>query len=243
MTYTCIAVFSLCLTIHPDIVKGSHWILTWDIKNRKGMIMFWSVVPFYRHNWKASGCIAWKRSEFKRADKELSTNIPFWWSLCNELPHFACSHKEKLKHQNSSVDFNSKRFLLCLKKGGFVLGIWSFFFRSARHRDVNHCHEAGPWGVWGWHDACRAVQGAFIVFLPPSNIFPLERLRSFTDRPGFSACCHAGVSAHPDALQMHFQRCLIACWKSFSTSHYLCRALWAKDCLTGKLSDCHPLWS
>lgn len=114
--HTDIAVFSLCLTIHPDIVKGSHWILTWDIKNRKGMIMFWSVVPFYRHNWKASGCVAWKRSEFKRADKELSTNIPFWWSLCNELPHFACSHKEKLKHQNSSVDFNSKRFLLCLKK-------------------------------------------------------------------------------------------------------------------------------
>lgn len=132
------------------------------------MIMFWSVVPFYQHNWKAPGYVAWKRLEFKRADKELSTNVPFWWSPCNELPHFACSHEEKLKHQNSSVDFNSKRFLLCLKKkGGFVLGIGSFF-RSGRHCDVKHCHEAGPWGVWGWHDACRVVQRRlFCVLLCP----------------------------------------------------------------------------
>lgn len=52
------------------------------------------------------------------------------------------------------------------KKRGFVLGIWPFF-RSARHRDVNHCHEARPWGVWGWHDACRAVQRRFFVCFCP----------------------------------------------------------------------------
>lgn len=127
----------------------------------------------------------------RRAGTELSTNIPLWWSPCNELPHFACSHEEKLKHQNSSVDFNSKRFLLCfLQKGALFLG-FDPFFRSGRHRDVNHCHKAGLWGVGGWHDSCRAVRR--LLFLcrhppsfpsPPPDIFPLERVRCCTDRPG-----------------------------------------------------------